>query len=223
MGHPPIPNDYVLYVFRMNKETNIPFDAIAWQAQIESGFNKNAVSPAGAEGWLQFLPSTFRAYGTGSPFNINDEAHAWTNFMFALGRQFSWRLQRMLGAYNAGPGNWQAGLGYANEILDNAGVSRSYVVSPPGASGGTTQTASSTSSGQGAPAPKPPGGQGTPPPAPGGGQPAPAPSGGGGLFDVGAAPPVDPDDWSWWVGQTASWLADQAALASQYASILEGL
>lgn len=127
-----VPSWAVPLINQMSQATRIPFAVIACQANLESGFQADAVSPAGAEGWLQFLPSTFASYASGSPFNVNDAATAYIGFMNALLRWSGGNLQRALAAYNAGQGNWQAGIGYANTILSCAGAGYSISVSPHG-------------------------------------------------------------------------------------------
>ena len=130
-----VPQWAVRLIIQMANATGLTGDVIACQANLESGFQTGVVSPAGAEGWLQFLPSTFASYGTGSPFNPQDAANAYINFMGALLRWSGGNVQMALAAYNAGQGNWQAGIGYANEILSCAsGGNVVYNVKPPGGS-----------------------------------------------------------------------------------------
>ena len=112
-----VPDQYRLGILEAAQHTGLSFAIVAAQAYVESGFNPGAVSPAGAEGFWQFLPSTFAAYGSGSPFNFNDETLAYINFMRALLQQFGGNVRNALAAYNAGPGNIGAGLGYADEII----------------------------------------------------------------------------------------------------------
>jgi soluble lytic murein transglycosylase-like protein len=167
-----VPADKVLLVKLMSGATGIPYNVIACQANLESGFNNGAVSPAGAEGWLQFLPSTFYSVWHGSPFNPVDAANAYVVFMRNLLREFGGNLRDALAAYNAGPGNISAGFGYADTILRCAG-------SP------VTQQAN------------PPGGQ--------------LPS------DIGPAPVVQADDWSWYISQSSRWVSDTANSLQFYA------
>lgn len=127
-----VPAGYIKLVKLMSGATGIPYQVIACQANLESGFNDNAVSSAGAEGWLQFLPSTFYSVWHGSPFNRTDEANAYIVYMRALLREFHGNLRNALAAYNAGPGNITAGLGYADEILRCAGSPNVANVSPSG-------------------------------------------------------------------------------------------
>lgn len=94
---------------------------IAAQDQAESGWNPTAVSPAGAEGIAQFLPSTFPDWGrdddrTGnvSPFNPADEIMAQGRYdcslaslmsrLAASGRVSGSVVDLALASYNAGPG-----------------------------------------------------------------------------------------------------------------------
>ncbi len=126
-----VPGPYVLLVKLMAGATGLPYQVVACQANEESGFNANAVSPAGAEGWLQFLPSTFYSVWHGSPFNPTDAANAYVVFMRALLRQFGGNVRDALAAYNAGPGNIAAGFGYADTILGCAGSPVTLGATPP--------------------------------------------------------------------------------------------
>lgn len=126
-----VPGPYVLLVKLMSGATGIPYQVVACQANAESGFQANVVSSAGAEGWLQFLPSTFYSVWHGSPFNITDAANAYVVYMRALLREFGGNVRNALAAYNAGPGNIAAGFGYADGILRCAGSSGVVNAAPP--------------------------------------------------------------------------------------------
>jgi hypothetical protein len=80
---------------------------LAAQLMAESNFNPFAISPAGAEGIAQFIPSTAAAYGLADPFDpvraIDAQAHLMHDLIAQLG---SPRLA--LAAYNAGPGAVEA-------------------------------------------------------------------------------------------------------------------
>lgn len=105
-------------------KTGLPTPVVAAQVNMESGGNARAVSPAGAQGEFQFMPGTFAAQGTGgSPFNPQDEERAYVKYMSGLLKQFHGNVRNALAAYNAGPGNIGAGMGYADKILGASGHS----------------------------------------------------------------------------------------------------
>lgn len=110
----------------MASATGIPYNVEAAQANAESGFNAKAVSSAGAEGWLQFLPSTYDSNAAqagvkpGTEFDPASEAKVYDVYMKSLLQQEGGNLRDALAAYNAGPGNLAAGYSYADSILSAA-------------------------------------------------------------------------------------------------------
>lgn len=138
-----VPSFAVPYIKRASQGTGIGFATVACQVNEESGFNANAVSPTGAQGPYQFEPGTWRSYSNGNPFNWADSTEAYIKYMNDLLRMFNQSVFNALAAYNAGPGNIQAGFGYATVILQCAGLpvtirrgsSGSGVVYNPGPAG----------------------------------------------------------------------------------------
>jgi hypothetical protein len=122
-----VPAQYDALIQEMASTTGLPYSVIAAQANDESRFSATAKSSAGALGWLQFLPSTYDSYaaqagvGSGTEFNPADEAKVYDVYMSSLLKQERGNVKKALAAYNAGPGNLQAGMGYANKILGEAG------------------------------------------------------------------------------------------------------
>ena len=106
--------------------TGLPASVVAAQINDESGGDPNAVSPAGAEGEFQFLPSTYTGLGfpAGTEFDPAEEVRAYEKFMTELLQWAKGDVRQALAAYNAGQGGWQAGLGYADSILSAAGASQ---------------------------------------------------------------------------------------------------
>jgi Transglycosylase SLT domain/D-alanyl-D-alanine carboxypeptidase/Putative Flp pilus-assembly TadE/G-like len=76
---------------------------LAAQLMAESNFNPFAVSPAGAQGIAQFIPSTAASYGLRDPFDPVEAIEAQAHLMSDLIRRFG-SPQLALAAYNAGPG-----------------------------------------------------------------------------------------------------------------------
>lgn len=122
-----VPSEFVPLLQQMSSATGIPYAVEAAQANEESGFNPNAVSSTGAEGWLQFEPSTYNAVAAqagvapGSEFDPASEAKAYDVYMTQLLQQEGGNLRNALAAYNAGPGNLSAGYAYADAIMATAG------------------------------------------------------------------------------------------------------
>jgi hypothetical protein len=136
-----VPSNYQALVQAAANGTGLPFAVVAAQANEESGFNADAVSPTGAEGWLQFEPGTYNdvaakaGVSPGSEFNPGDEEKAYVVFMNELLQEEGGSVFKALEAYNAGAGNLPAGAGYANTILSNAGAGTS-ITAGKGSSGG---------------------------------------------------------------------------------------
>ncbi len=82
---------------------NVSAALLAAQLMAESNFNPLAVSPAGAQGIAQFIPSTAAAYGLDDPFDpvaaIEAQAHLMSDLIRQLGSP-----ELALAGYNAGPG-----------------------------------------------------------------------------------------------------------------------
>lgn len=71
--------------------------------EVESGFNNNAVSRAGAQGLMQIMPQTQQDLGLTSPFNAGDNIEAGIRYLKMLMERYP-NLSLALAAYNAGPG-----------------------------------------------------------------------------------------------------------------------
>jgi soluble lytic murein transglycosylase-like protein len=71
--------------------------------QVESGYNKYAISPKGAQGLMQLIPSTARRLGVKNPFDPKENIEAGVRYLKLLQTMF--KDDRLaLAAYNAGEG-----------------------------------------------------------------------------------------------------------------------
>jgi soluble lytic murein transglycosylase-like protein len=97
-------------------------------ASVESGFNPNAVSSAGAVGIFQLEPSTQSDYGVTDPTDPTQNIYAGVQYLASLISQFG-DVAAALGAFNWGPGNVANAVAqYASNWLAHAPAeTRSYV------------------------------------------------------------------------------------------------
>jgi soluble lytic murein transglycosylase-like protein len=75
-------------------------EAVAWE---ESRLKQNAVSPKGARGVMQLMPSTARRVGV-DPDALRDNLDGGAAYLARLLQEFDGDIVLTLAAYNAGPG-----------------------------------------------------------------------------------------------------------------------
>ncbi len=86
----------------------VPVEFVSSIVAAESNFNSEAVSPKGAIGLMQLMPSTAREYGANA--GIPDQnVDAGTHYLRVLMKRYEGygdeSLPLVIAAYNAGPGN----------------------------------------------------------------------------------------------------------------------
>jgi Transglycosylase SLT domain/D-alanyl-D-alanine carboxypeptidase/Putative Flp pilus-assembly TadE/G-like len=98
-----VPAAYRETIARAAQRWNVGAALLAAQLYVESGFDPDARSPAGAEGIAQFMPGTAAALGLDNPFDPAAAIDAQAHLMRDLLRRFA-SVALALAAYNAGAG-----------------------------------------------------------------------------------------------------------------------
>lgn len=137
------PTDYASLAQQAAAKWGVPASTLLGLIDVESGGNPLAVSPAGARGATQFIPSTAARYGViygSTPSAVETQVDGAAHYLHDLGYQTN--PTKALAQYNAG-GNWQAGIGYANTVLARA---KNYTGANTGTAAAATDNSPASSS-----------------------------------------------------------------------------
>jgi len=88
---------------RAGAKHNVSPKLLAAVAKVESGYNPDAVSPAGAQGLMQLMPSTAKGLGVQNPFDPEQAINGAAKLLSRNLKEFK-SLPLALAAYNAGGG-----------------------------------------------------------------------------------------------------------------------
>nr|DAQ88786.1 MAG TPA: hypothetical protein [Caudoviricetes sp.] len=84
-------------------ELNVPANLIHAVAQTESGYNQDARSEVGAIGVMQLMPETAEGLGV-DPTDLRGNIYGGAKYLRQLMDTFGGDMQKVIAAYNAGPG-----------------------------------------------------------------------------------------------------------------------
>ncbi|WP_376794087.1 transglycosylase SLT domain-containing protein [Thermogemmatispora sp.] len=100
---------YVQVAYQAALDVGLPPAFFVRQIDVESGFNPDAVSPAGAVGIAQLLPSTAAGLGV-DPWDPVEALRGAARLMASYVSRYGGDYAQALAAYNAGPGQLQQAL-----------------------------------------------------------------------------------------------------------------
>ena len=95
-------HDLAKTVERAARENQLPPELIHSVIAVESGYNANAVSPKGALGLMQLVPSTAERFGVSDAFDPADNIRGGARYLKYLLDLYSGNDALALAAYNAG-------------------------------------------------------------------------------------------------------------------------
>jgi len=97
-------NRYDSYIAEAARKYDVPFSLIKAIIRVESDYDPNAVSHAGARGLMQIMPGTARDLGVTDSFDPRENILGGVRYLKKLLTRFRGSIPLALAAYNAGPG-----------------------------------------------------------------------------------------------------------------------
>lgn len=98
-----VPTPWEALINSAARRYGLPVALVKAVIKAESNFNPRAVSPAGAMGLMQLMPSTAAAMGVSDPFDPAQNIEGGVKYLRLMLDRFGQNLELALAAYNAGP------------------------------------------------------------------------------------------------------------------------
>lgn len=99
--HSPTDSAYLDTIQRAAQKYGVDPKLVSAVAEVESGFNPNAVSSAGAVGIMQLMPETAASLGV-NPYDTQQNIEGGARYLRQMMDAFPGDLRRAVAAYNAG-------------------------------------------------------------------------------------------------------------------------
>ena len=96
---------YADVIQQVSDTYGIPKTLIQKMIEVESDFNPNTVSSAGAMGLMQLMPANVKEQGINNPFSPAESIEGGVKELTGYLKKYNGDLVLALAAYNAGPGN----------------------------------------------------------------------------------------------------------------------
>jgi hypothetical protein len=100
----PVPYDIMGMAWRSAQKHRVDPRLLVAMAKVESNFDPKAVSDAGAQGLMQFMPETATQMGLKNPLDAAESMDAGAKYIKSLLDRYDGNVEKALAAYNAGPG-----------------------------------------------------------------------------------------------------------------------
>ena len=126
----PVAIPYRDIVAKYCQEYQMDWKLVAAVIRVESNFNPKAVSPKGAQGLMQLMPSVQKDEGVSDPFDPDQNIRAGVHFLKKMLDAFQGDLELGLAAYNAGLSRVQAKGAIPNIAETKAYVARILTLYP---------------------------------------------------------------------------------------------